>query len=285
VNDREALERRMLRPERPRLALARAAVEGLTNPREAWEALATRGLIPDAWVADPSRVFRVARRCACCRGARRVWSGEGEFATSAECGACSARGVWFADAPQPATVAACVALAGDAAGLATAEALAREFVARAAPRLPAAERVVRESAAGPRAAVPWAAFTSSPARTVWQLGGPFSRPPRPHPGALLAQAAALALSGRPRAAHEDLPWPGGRLSGAPDSAASALADDLTAACWYWVSVREGVALPEWRALRDLADPFDPLLEIWRMGYALDAVSHEAFALIAPEAAP
>jgi len=55
--DDEALAKRILRPDQPRLTEAQAAVEGLTDPREAWEVLATRGVIPADWIDAPNRRF------------------------------------------------------------------------------------------------------------------------------------------------------------------------------------------------------------------------------------
>lgn len=45
---------RFLRPYRPRLEEARAAMEGVSSPQEAWEALQNVGLIPESWL-DPMR--------------------------------------------------------------------------------------------------------------------------------------------------------------------------------------------------------------------------------------
>lgn len=56
--DLEALARRFLNPARPRLAEAREAVAGCYHPREAWEVLASREIIPEAWLEAPDRGFR-----------------------------------------------------------------------------------------------------------------------------------------------------------------------------------------------------------------------------------
>ena len=39
----------ILRPARPNLARAQRAIEGISDPREAWEVCATSGLVPDEW--------------------------------------------------------------------------------------------------------------------------------------------------------------------------------------------------------------------------------------------
>ncbi len=48
---------RVLRPDRPRLSAARAALAGIAHPREAWEVLAAREVIPVDWVGAPERTF------------------------------------------------------------------------------------------------------------------------------------------------------------------------------------------------------------------------------------
>src|SRR5262245_60113133 len=54
-----ALAHKVMRPDRPTLAAARDAARGLSEPREAWEALASRGVIPLDWVPDSRRRFPV----------------------------------------------------------------------------------------------------------------------------------------------------------------------------------------------------------------------------------
>jgi hypothetical protein len=48
---------RLLRPDRPRLAEAWKIVENLYDAKEAWEALAARGLIPYEWVTRDDRSY------------------------------------------------------------------------------------------------------------------------------------------------------------------------------------------------------------------------------------
>jgi len=74
---------------------------GAHSPAEAWECLAARGVIPDAWVgATPARRFH-----------------------------------WSHDGASPSDVRACIALASDPEGITLVEHLAREMVARLAPWL------------------------------------------------------------------------------------------------------------------------------------------------------
>jgi hypothetical protein len=58
---------RLLRPDRPRLAEAQKVVENLYDAREAWEALAARGLIPMEWVDQDTRSYIIDSN----EGARR----------------------------------------------------------------------------------------------------------------------------------------------------------------------------------------------------------------------
>jgi hypothetical protein len=48
---------RVFRPDRPQLAVVRAALRGIESPAAAWEALAARGLLPAAWLAASRRWF------------------------------------------------------------------------------------------------------------------------------------------------------------------------------------------------------------------------------------
>lgn len=58
ARDGEAIARRVLRPSRGGLDAVRAAIAELTDPREAWETLAVRGLIADEWFESDARRFR-----------------------------------------------------------------------------------------------------------------------------------------------------------------------------------------------------------------------------------
>lgn len=85
----------------------------VTDPREAWEALAARGVIPASWVEDPRRAFHDGEE----RSLRTFRSGGVRFDHVDRTAIL---------APHPPTVAACVALASDPEGVTTAEAIARE---------------------------------------------------------------------------------------------------------------------------------------------------------------
>lgn len=82
----------------------------VTEPAEAWQLLATRGLIPLAWIEDPRRGFDVIVEHA------GWWS-------------------WEPTAlPHPPSVLACVLLAADVPGVLTTEAIARELAGADAVR-------------------------------------------------------------------------------------------------------------------------------------------------------
>lgn len=84
------------------------ALAGLSDPREAWETLAARGLLPMHWVEDPRRYFVCTAE---------EWLELG--------GPASPSGGPLAS-PCPPTVRACAAFARDLERVLTAEALARE---------------------------------------------------------------------------------------------------------------------------------------------------------------
>lgn len=88
-------------PQSPRLERARAALAGLFEARSCWEALASHGVIPMAWVDDDARGF-----------ALRTRDGESRRA------------------PFPPLPQAALSLAADPEGVLAAEAIAREIAAR-----------------------------------------------------------------------------------------------------------------------------------------------------------
>jgi hypothetical protein len=136
---------RVLRPERPRLALARAVAAGYDDAVAAWEALAASGVIPLAWVGDPGRLFA----CLDCGGIGTI---DDE--------------TFHAPAAHPWSVETAVAFAADPAGVLRAEALAREVVARLAPwGVPQPARVVWRVGA-PRDATP--AALAPPMDAAWR---------------------------------------------------------------------------------------------------------------------
>lgn len=97
----EALVRGFLSPKSTTLSAAISAAQGVRGAREAWERLAARGVIPEAWVDNPVRRFF--------------------------------RGMNGPPEPFPQNVACCVPMASDVAGIERCELLAREAASRLAP--------------------------------------------------------------------------------------------------------------------------------------------------------
>lgn len=105
---------------------ARAAVPKDGDPREAWETLAARGLIPADWIDHPRRAFVIDAR-------RAVAAGLATVATPTVRVPGQGPAVLLSSPPDPLVA---FAIGRDAAGVATAEDLARELVARLAPFAP-----------------------------------------------------------------------------------------------------------------------------------------------------
>jgi hypothetical protein len=256
----EQLSARILRPGRPRLAEARAAVAGITDPREAWEVLATRGVIPSASL-DAARPYFVTDHCHGC-GGRGVGG----------CGGCGGAGFFRCEAPP--TVAAALALAAAPAAIETTEALARE----------AGRRLKAVLGRNPRA-IAWHVVR----RRGWS---PASTPP-----AIDATRQALEYALRNalvEAADRDaraLRRRRREVAGVrPEQLARRCAED--AAAWrratecrarvppgrVWTPVFAGCSFGR------LASPFEPLLEIWRQGSSLEGFTSQLIVLAASEIA-
>jgi hypothetical protein len=264
--DYAALSPRILRPDRPQLHAAvgcvvgwdeaqaarwrDAALEmlplehlglrGILDAREAWEAMAARGLIPMEWVGAAERGFLASR------------------ATREE--------------PWPPGVRFAVTLASDPQGIATAEVLAREVAARLAPwGLASPARVVWRVMRDPRAPREvWPASLSNAmrllpdhptVRTALEAlsRGTSRRPGHDWPDALydartVVRAAATwsALAARGDRAPA---WPSDALSPDPRP------DDL-----------------EGRPFATLPDPFEPLLILWASGYLLAQITGDTLLL-------
>jgi hypothetical protein len=244
--DFDQLAARILRPDRPRLAEAQAAVAGITDPREAWETLAIRDVIPASWVNDPGR----------------------KFARAGKHGA-------------PGDLSTAVALAADPEGVAAAEALAVEFAHRLEVWCPgsASRRVVwrtrgrrhhanrlRDSSVHQRpAALLEHALTTAADRATFNKWLRW----RDEPPRVVTTAWLLALQDLTR-----------------DIALAKLWDHATANDWRVpASVPyTGPAIPPTLRGAPFAAtvaPLDPLLSIWWRGYALAAMTDDALVLVAP----
>ncbi|MFO0602348.1 MAG: hypothetical protein U0324_04190 [Polyangiales bacterium] len=286
--DPAALARRALRPDRPGLALARAVVVGVSDPREAWERLAARGCVPLAWAADVAgRGFVTA--CGQCERHGWYYGFSGYGSVTEGCEACEGYGWVTGDGPP--SVDACLALAGDPVGVATAEALAREAVARVATWGTLQAPLFESWLSPPR--------SSSPRRFAWWIEAPGFEPGEREEGPRWAFEPAYAKGPRrwalsdvdeyylplpPRLVealdgHDDLQDEGADI-GLGDDADLTRAPGLRLVLRHHARWRLGVA----RGYGDLLggpDPFAPLLALASTGYWITAITGAAAVLVAP----
>lgn len=224
------------------------------SPAEAWEALAARGVIPLEWVTawdtespcphgrhDLLRNhWRTDAPCTACyvaRAPRRIFRGDEGSAAGAH----------------PPTVAACVALAADAANVLAAEALAREAVARLAL---------------------WGA--PQPARVEWRVG------------AWDVGRSVWAL----RSAVYALPWRDDLIKYSNRSAFEIVFDappplatlgERNTPPWALRWIRAHHAGYAATVIANAPpNPWTPVLDLFATGYALNAITDDAVTLVCPE---
>lgn len=259
----DAVQSSFLQPRTGATVEARAAVPRDGDARESWERLASRGLIPADWIDHPRRAFVVDAR-------RAVATGLATDATPTVRVPGQGPAVLLASPPDP--VVAFV-IGRDAVGVATAEDLARELVARLAPFAPRG---------APR-----------PDRVAWTVihHDPKTFPRSERTGlsgvTVASNLVARATGARPSdvARYTALAQPGD-LRGLREIIARPVLDELR---WRAASA-EGLTLPTatqgapaavaGRGFRDVASPFDALVELWRTGYAVERVTAEAIFLVA-----
>ncbi len=265
----QILGSRVMRPTRAQLKKARAAAAHLKDPREAWEVLATAGLIPESWVGSKERLFR---------------------------------GGWGKAAPP--SVEAAVLFAADAPNVARAEELARECAHRlralgyAAPVAPVRWHVISPAGNASSLAV-------EPA--WWELGaaarallGPAFANVRYVPQTDRTSDALFRGASEGRALTDP------RLATTRGAELlSRMVDEAMRALWaargWYLAARERAVVRDTEPARDdapddddawlrppprpsawrraseagwtgrevaeLPDPFDPLLQLWGTGYA------------------
>lgn len=259
---------RVLRPARARLPEAIACVTSLWhnsltvgNPAEAWEALESRGLLPPGTVGDARRRF--VAPCDACNGEGRVVeydpraratvvrNGRVGYVPCTACGDARRRGPGTVLAPHPACVRDACLLAGDWPGVLAAEALATEACARLAPwgfprPRAVAWRVVDRAWRYSRTAPTWR-----------KLAGVASRP---H-GFEYARVGTRPAFDRHDAALRDA--------------------DPGLAEWTRGAVAN-LLLFEAAWPPPAPNPFAPLVDLWRAGYALGEVDAERAELVAME---
>lgn len=214
------------------------ACGGSKDAREAWATFAARGLIPFDWIESREREFW-CERCAG-EGVSFVHD-NGDYDS---CPACD-----IGSTPEPPMIEHAIALALDPEGIVRAEALGREFVARAraygAPRAYgiAVWRVLAQAQIAPR----------------WSSAG----------WSIAMRAALFATpdeSGFADAIQDEL-----RKIGRPDGEA------VEKIVWEhaWVRAHER----RWSG--SAPNPWTPLREMHETGYALDWVTDKTLVLIAP----
>ncbi|MFO0605763.1 MAG: hypothetical protein U0324_21450 [Polyangiales bacterium] len=256
----DELVARLGRPQRARLDDARAAVAACSRSRlGALEALAARGVIPAEWVGDPGRWFRV--------GPRRA---------------------------EPLKSTHAVALAADVAGVLAAEELAREYVQRLRPyggpaRVPAVAlwtfrtRKLYAPCGFTADARRFAQRYARLDRALWEVFAGENAPPKgipPGRGTSLRHTSGGWMIYETSVMFEDL-WQHARLRAAAARGLSMRVRVLSER--WWTLPPPAQERVEWVRYDALPDPFEPLLAIWRLGYALGAFDEEKFELFAPPA--
>jgi uncharacterized protein (TIGR02996 family) len=247
------LERAFLDPQRPHHLRAQRIGRGARTGREAWERLAAEGLVPAG-----ERWFRVTAR-------ELAKSGHREEELRRICISSISGGARSLVLPHPGSAEAAVAFAA-VEGLAEAEAQAREFLRRLEPfhfLLPAPPK--------------------RGARTpVWRVIGSPEAPPREMEIEGAFELAGLAS----QFANVSLPV---RTDAFATVAMCAMAGEL------WATAERPLPAQILRAgtpqamvrtrLGQHADPFEPLLEIWRLGFGIRRLTRETMLLYLPHRAP
>lgn len=240
--------RHVLLPGRPRLPEARTAVIGMTDVREAWEALVSRDLVP-----GPERELRGAFRDLASPLEGPRWQPLRDDRTETN------------DPPLPESVDAAVALACDPRGIAQAGALALTFAAQSlAWALPSAPRVAATRVAWKvLAADRWFQHYSDRYRMA-MIVEELAR----LTGARLPKLACV------RDVHAVLDVTGRAY-------AQRVADDV-AACELWrEAVARDLARPDGSRYGEMPDPTATMIALWSTGYALDHIRDDTVVLVAP----
>ncbi|MBL8683609.1 MAG: hypothetical protein JNK05_30845 [Myxococcales bacterium] len=248
---------KFLAPTRPKLALAQEALASITDPAEAWEALAARDVVPLSWVSHPTRQVVVdGVKCPRCR--------DPFVGHTRKC----------PRAAVPATVAAALTLASDPATVETVESLALEAFARIRRNADRPRRVIWRVVGGDYPSVlyrkrPAQILVSSPHGTIIEAGD--------------ALAKSAGIDGRwwsvagPRTMYyggiDDAEL--ARRGYVPNHYALAMAYRADAMnFWSWENNSRK---------RSEDNPFAPLCEAWLLGYAIDGVEEDEIVLLALDA--
>jgi len=245
---------RFFDPARPKLALAREAVAAITDPAEAWEALAARAIIPLPWLSHPTRQIVVdGVKCPRCR--------DPFIGHSKRCPVAST----------PATVRAALALAADPDAVEAVEALALEAFARMRPTAEKPPRIVWRVLG---ADAPTVLYTKRPGA---HLAPSISKELLVAADALAKATGLVTQWGRPAdlrtmnyGSNTDQQLV--RRGYASNHYALAMAFRADALHhWAWDAHARKRALP---------NPFTPICEAWLLGYAIDGLDEDGIVLIA-----
>lgn len=265
--DDSSLTAKLFLPARAQLALAQATVADLTDPAEAWETLAARGVVSPEWISDSDRVFAEAEVPP---ALERGGSGQPSYEGIKQ---------YLENGPRlcdvPPTVEFATLLASDVVGIETAEQVARETVRRLEPwGCPQSHRIA------------WRLVQ----RETWET----------QPGDYRHMTAAVAVGGAFRPLERSMPAlvrARKYAFGTPEWRAAYSWE--CAAQWRELSRRE-VYIPstslEWarnsgypevpselkkKRFSELPNPFEPLLSLWAAGYALDVITPSVIVLALP----
>ena len=248
TRDWTELARRVLHPGRPRLPEARAVVIGMTDVREAWEALIVRGLVPVPG-SEHQGAFR--ERAPATDGPR--WEPFREDPTSTD------------DIALPESVDAAVALACDPRGLAEASTLGLAF---------AAQSLAWEVPSAPRVAATHVAWRVAPA------DGWFQRYLHRYRMTMIVEELTRQLNVRTAglAGVRDVR---AVLDVTGKAYASRVADDVAAYILWQEAVARDLQRADGTRYGELPDPTAVAIDLWATGYALDHVRGETVVLVAP----
>ncbi|MBL8683623.1 MAG: hypothetical protein JNK05_30915 [Myxococcales bacterium] len=242
---------RLLAPDNEQADEVRQAAEGCADVRALFESLASRGIVPEAWLDDERREFVADFDAAV--GAREGSS-------------------------LPTSVEAAVVLASDVRGVTTAEALAREIVAGLVSwRVPQPSRVrwwmARESTASSKETDPPATRGRRLDRAIYELNvrWPLRR---------AYYSLAVAENNGARKApsiKRSLVAESAKAARCRSEVAEALASDLEAS-WLWqIATDDG-----WKyngvPFAKLSCPFWAILALWKCGYTLVDIHERAVVL-------
>ncbi len=246
--------------ESPSVAFDTIGPSGIVEPRAAWEAMYSAGLIPASWIEAPDRMFA----CYFCNG------NPSGTPTHYPCPKCV--GNW--GSAYPTSLAQCVAFAADVEGVLAAEQLAREAIQRLIPW-----KVDRPTQ------VVWDAISADPNKPV----------PLDEDSPLVLQIGAeLRMAMRLDVKFIDT----NEMGNAPKNLTPAWESHrmkVLAAAWERGVAANGsiralydygqeIVNKRFLWMRDLPNPYEPLAKLWETGYVLNSIDDRSICLSMPDLA-